>query len=167
MQELKLPIIVHGTNALDRRFRIVPHNYQLGFYTEQYLATPFLGHSDVFQRYPELQIIICHCGGGLDRSHKSDPHLAQKDLSRNLYFDTCAYDPIFSSARSASERGAHAVRQRGARQRSAHQSRTGLSGDNLVVITGFPFLSEQDKLYILNEGPRAVFPAFANSIRRA
>ena len=54
-QELKLPIIVHGTNALDRRFRIVPHNYQLGFYTEQYLATQFLGHSDVFQRYPELQ----------------------------------------------------------------------------------------------------------------
>ena len=77
-QELKLPIIVHGTNALDRRFRIAPHNYQLGFYTEQYLATQFLGHSDVFQRYPEPQIIICHCGGGLDRFHKSDPHLAQR-----------------------------------------------------------------------------------------
>ncbi len=35
-QEWDIPIIVHGTNALDRRFRVVPHNYQLGFYTEQY-----------------------------------------------------------------------------------------------------------------------------------
>ena len=103
-QEWSLPIIVHGTNALDRRFRVVPHNYQLGFYTEQYLATQFLGHGDVFQRFPELKVIICHCGGGLDRFHKTDPHLPQKDLSKNLFFDTCAYDSIFLEA---------AIRQRG------------------------------------------------------
>jgi predicted TIM-barrel fold metal-dependent hydrolase len=161
-QELKLPIIVHGTNALDKRFRVVPHNYQLGFYTEQYLATQFLGHSDVFQRYPELKIIICHCGGGLDRFHKSDPHLPQKDLSKNLYFDTCAYDPIFLEA---------AIRQRGARRMlfgseapgsGRHTNpETGLSGDNLVpVIGGYSFISEADKLYIFNDGPREVFPAF-------
>ncbi len=65
-QEWGIPIIVHGTNALDRRFRVVPHNYQLGFYTEQYLATQFLGHGDVFERFPELRIVVCHCGGGLD-----------------------------------------------------------------------------------------------------
>src|SRR5258708_2200421 len=94
-QEWGIPIIVHGTNALDRRFRVVPHNYQLGFYTEQYLATQFLGHGDVFERFPELRIVVCHCGGGLDRFHKTDPHLSQKDLSKNLFFDTCAYESLF------------------------------------------------------------------------
>ena len=103
-QEWSLPIIVHGSNALDRRFRVVPHNYQLGFYTEQYLATQFLGHGDVFERFPELRVIVCHCGGGLDRFSKTDPHLPQKDLSKNLFFDTCAYESIFLEA---------AIKQRG------------------------------------------------------
>ena len=162
-QELRAPIIVHGTNALDRRFRVVPHNYQLGFYTEQYLATQFLGHSDVFQRYPELKVVICHLGGGLDRFHRTDPHLPQKDLSKNLYFDTCAYDPIFLEA---------GIKQRGVKRivfgteapgSGRHTNPdTGLSGDNLVpVIGGFDFLSEEDKLYIMNTGPREVFPRFA------
>jgi predicted TIM-barrel fold metal-dependent hydrolase len=162
-QEWSVPIIVHGTNALDKRFRVVPHNYQLGFYTEQYLATQFLGHSDVFQRYPELKIIVCHCGGGLDRFSRTDPHLPQKDLSKNLYFDTCAYEPLFLEA---------AIKQRGVKRmlfgteapgsgRHVNPD-TGLSGDNIVpVIAGFDFLSEEDRLYIFNEGPRSVFPQFA------
>ena len=54
-QELGIPLIVHGTNSLDPRFRVVPHNYQLGFLTEQYLAGQFLSHGDVFSRFPELQ----------------------------------------------------------------------------------------------------------------
>ncbi len=54
-QELGIPLIVHGTNSLDPRFRVVPHNYQLGFLTEQYLAGQFLSHGDVFARFPELQ----------------------------------------------------------------------------------------------------------------
>jgi len=41
---------------------------------------------------------------GLDRFHKTDPHLPQKDLSRNLFFDTCAYESIFLEA---------AIKQRG------------------------------------------------------
>jgi len=31
---------------------VVPHNYQLGFLTEQYLAGQFLAHGDVFSRFP-------------------------------------------------------------------------------------------------------------------
>jgi len=34
-----LPIIVHGTNSLDPRIGIIPQNYQIGFATEQYIAT--------------------------------------------------------------------------------------------------------------------------------
>jgi predicted TIM-barrel fold metal-dependent hydrolase len=158
-----MPIIVHGTNALDRRFRVVPHNYQLGFYTEQYLATQFIGHGDVFERFPELRIVICHCGGGLDRFHKTDPHLPQKDLSKNLFFDTCAYESIFLEA---------AIKQRGVNNtvfgtEAPGSGRhvipeTGRSGDDLVpVIDSFSFLSQADKIQILNGNPKKVFPAMA------
>jgi len=162
-QEWSIPIIVHGTNALDRRFRVVPHNYQLGFYTEQYLATQFLGHGDVFERFPELKVVVCHCGGGLDRFHKTDPHLPQKDLSRNLFFDTCAYESIFLEA---------AIKQRGV-DRTVFGSEapgsgrhvipeTGRTGDDLVpVIDSFSFLTQEDKLQILNDNPKKVFPALA------
>ena len=46
-EEWDIPIIVHGTNALDRRFRVVPHNYQLGFYTEQGLVKGSVNLDDV------------------------------------------------------------------------------------------------------------------------
>jgi predicted TIM-barrel fold metal-dependent hydrolase len=161
--ELDLPIIVHGTNALDRRFRVVPHNYQLGFYTEQYLATQFLGHGDVFQRYPQLKVVVCHCGGGLDRFAPTDPHLPQKDLSNNLFFDTCAYNPIFLEA---------AVKQRGVDRtvfgteapgsgRHVPPGQTRSTDDLVPVIDSFGFLSQEDKLKIFNANPRRVFPAFA------
>ena len=97
-QEWGLPIIVHGSNALDRRFRVVPHNYQLGFYTEQYLATQFIGHGDVFERFPELRIIICHCGGGLDRFTKPTPTCPRRTCRK-----TCSSIPA-PTTRSSSRR---------------------------------------------------------------
>ncbi len=162
-QELDIPIIVHGTNSLDPRYRVVPHNYQLGFVTEQYLAGQFLSHGDVFDRFAGLRVIICHCGGALDRFIPSDHHLAQKDLSANLFYDTCAYDLIFLEA---------AIRQRGADRMlfgteapgsgRAVRPETGRTSDDLVpVIGGLGFLSEQDKKKIFHENPVRVVPGFA------
>ncbi|MBV9172563.1 MAG: amidohydrolase family protein, partial [Chloroflexi bacterium] len=93
----------------------------------------------------------------------SDPHLAQKDLSRNLFFDTCAYAPLFLEC---------AIKQRGvdrivfgseAPGSGRHVNPdTGRSGDDLVpVIDSFSFLSEQDKIKILNTNPKKVFPQMA------
>ena len=163
VQELGIPLIVHGTNSLDPRFRVVPHNYQLGFYTEQYLAGQFLSHGDVFERFPELKVIICHCGGGLDRFIPTDPHIAQKDLSENLFFDTCAYDLNFLEA---------AIKQRGVPRLlfgteapgsgRAVRPETGRTSDDLVPIIGaFDFLTEDDKIKIFNENPARVVPALA------
>lgn len=160
-QELGVPLIVHGTNALDKRFRVVPHNYQLGFLTEQYLAGQFLSHGDVFERYPELKVIICHCGGALDRFIPTDPHIAQKDLTENLFYDTCGYDTNFLEA---------AIKQRGVPRMlfgteapgsgRAVRPETGKTSDDLVpVISGFDFLTEADKLSIFHEGPARVIPA--------
>jgi len=167
-QELGVTIIVHGTNALDPRYRVVPQNYQLGFLTEQYLAGQFLSHSDVFDRYPELRVLICHCGGALDRWIPTDPHLAQKDLSRNLFYDTCAYDVNFLEA---------AIKQRGVSRLcfgteapgsgGAVRPETGRPGDDLLpVIDSFGFLSEQDKFDLVHHNPVRLFPGLAKFAQR-
>jgi predicted TIM-barrel fold metal-dependent hydrolase len=166
-QELDIPIIVHGTNSLDPRYRVVPHNYQLGFLTEQYLAGQFLSHGDVFERFPELRVIICHCGGALDRFIPTDHHLAQKDLSRNLFYDTCGYDLVFLEA---------AIRQRGVGRMvfgteapgsgRAVRPETGRTCDDLVPVIGdFGFLSEEEKKSIFTENPARVVPGFAKISR--
>jgi predicted TIM-barrel fold metal-dependent hydrolase len=163
VQEIGIPLIVHGTNGLDPRYRVVPHNYQLSFVTEQYLAGQFLSHGDVFERYPGLKVVICHCGGALNRFIPTDHHIAQKDLSQNLYYDTCAYDTLFLEA---------AIKQRGVSQTlfgteapgsgRAVRPETGKTSDDLVpVISGYEFLTEQDKIEIFHANPAKVFPAMA------
>jgi predicted TIM-barrel fold metal-dependent hydrolase len=167
-QELGIPLIVHGTNALDPRFRVVPHNYQLSFVTEQYLAGQFLSHSDVFDRFPELKVIICHCGGALDRFVPNDErHIAQRDLSANLFYDTCGYDVHFLEA---------AVKQRGVDRMlfgteapgsgNTVRPETGRTSDDLVpVIDSFGFLTTDDKVQIFNSNPAKVIPALAKTGR--
>jgi predicted TIM-barrel fold metal-dependent hydrolase len=151
-QSLQVPLIVHGTNSLDPRFRVVPHNYQLGFVTEQYLAVQFLSHGDVFDRFPDLKVVVCHCGGALNRFIATDSHLAQKDLSQNLFYDTCAYDTAFLEA---------AIKQRGVSQMlfgteapgsgGATRPDTGRPGDDLVpVIAAMDFLTDNDRTQIFN-----------------
>lgn len=162
-QRRNLPIIVHGTNATDRRFSIVPQNYQLGFVIEQYLATQFLTHGDVFDRYPDLKVIVCHCGGALNRFIPTDNHLAQRDVSNNMFYDTCAHDLNFLTA---------AIRQRGVKNTvfgteapgsgSAVRPETGKTADDLVPVIGaFDWLSEDDKLDIFNRTPAKLFPRMA------
>ncbi|GGI07536.1 amidohydrolase family protein [Egicoccus halophilus] len=160
--ELNVPIIIHGTNVHDPRFALVPHNYQLGFVAEQYWANQVLSHSDVFERFPDLKVVICHCGGSLDRWIPTDPHLAQKDLSDNLFYDTCAHDVHYLEA---------AIKQRTVKRMlfgteapgsgKAIRPETGRSADDLVpVISAYDFLSEEDKLDIFHNNPAKIFPQF-------
>ncbi|HEY5274745.1 MAG TPA: amidohydrolase family protein [Acidimicrobiales bacterium] len=164
--ELGVNIIVHGTNTQDPRHYLVPQNYQLGFVMEQFLAQQLLSNSDVFERYPALKVVVCHCGGALNRFIKSDSHLSQKDLSENLFYDTCAHDLDFLTA---------AIRQRGvgsmvfgteapgsgAALRQAGEG-PGKSGDDIIpVLDSFDWLSAEDKVAIINTNPLKVFPQFA------
>jgi predicted TIM-barrel fold metal-dependent hydrolase len=164
-QELGIPLIVHATNCLDPRIRILPQNYQIGFVVEQFIATQLLSHSDVFERFPELKVIVCHCGGALDRFIPTDNHLSQKDLSKNLFFDTCGYDVYFLEA---------AIKQRGISQTcfgteapgsgGAVRPESGETSDNLVpIIDAFDFLTEEDKLTIFHKNPLKVVPQFAKA----
>jgi predicted TIM-barrel fold metal-dependent hydrolase len=162
-QELGFPLIVHGTNTLDPRTAFIPSNYQIGFVTEQFIATQILSRSDVFDRFPELKVVVCHCGGALDRFVASAGWRGRRDIANNLFFDTCAYDPDFLAT---------AIKQRGARQMlfgteapgsgGGINPETGKSSDHLVeVIDAMTFLSEDDKLDIINRNPARVFPALA------
>jgi predicted TIM-barrel fold metal-dependent hydrolase len=160
-QKLGLPIIVHGTNCVDQRFDVIPENYQIGFVMEQYLATQLLSHSDVFERFPELKVVVCHCGGALDRFIPSDRHLSQKDLRNNLFFDTCALDVNYLTA---------AIKQRTPARMlfgtetpgsgGAIRPETGRPSDDLVpIISGFDFLSEDDKQAIFHKNVLRICPA--------
>jgi predicted TIM-barrel fold metal-dependent hydrolase len=157
-QDYGIPIIVHGTNCQDPRINIIPQNYQIGFVWEQYLATQLFSHGDVFERFPELKVVICHCGGALDRFIKNDYHLSQKDRSRNLFFDTNSPDLDFLEA---------AIKQRTPARMCfgtevpgsgwTVRPETGRPGDDLVpMIANFDFLTEQDKLRIFNQNPGSV-----------
>jgi predicted TIM-barrel fold metal-dependent hydrolase len=161
-QRNNLPIIIHGTNCLDKRIGIIPQNYQIGFMFEQFLANQLLSHGDVFQRFPELKIVICHGGGALNRFIKTDNHLAQKDLSKNLFYDTCVYDLVVLEA-TIKQRGVNSTLFGTEAPGSGRAVRpeTGKSGDDLVPeIAKFSFLSDQEKKQIMHDGPASFLPAF-------
>lgn len=159
-QEYGIPIIVHGSNCMDPRIHNIPANYQIGFVWEQYLATQLFSHGDVFERFPELKVVICHCGGALDRFIKTDPHLSQKDVSKNLFFDTNALDLHFLEAaikQKTSHRLCFGTEAPGSGKMIRPE--TGRPGDDLVpVIAGFDFLTEEDKHRIFEHNPAHVCP---------
>lgn len=162
-QELDVPILVHGSSCQDRRFGMVPHNYQMGFVIEQYIATQLLSHSDVFERFPELRVIVCHCGGALDRFIATDPHLSQKDLSNNLFFDTCAHETSYLEAvikQRTVQRLVFGTEAPGSG--GAIRPETGRTVDDMIpVLDSLAVLSDDDRAAILNRNPARVVPALA------
>jgi predicted TIM-barrel fold metal-dependent hydrolase len=162
-QRLNVALMVHPTGTQDRRVEVLPHNYQIASVVEEYIATQLYSRTDVFDTFPELRVIVCHCGGSLDRWIKTDPHMGQRDTSKNLFFDTCAHDEKFLSA---------AFHQRGVDQMlfgteapgsgGAKRPETGRPADDLVpVIAGLPELSDEDKLKVFNTNAKKVFPQLA------
>jgi predicted TIM-barrel fold metal-dependent hydrolase len=158
-QALDAVLMVHPSASYDPRLEAIPHNYQINNVTEEYIAMMLYQHTSVFQDFPRLKIIICHCGGALQRFIPTDHHLGHHDLSNNLFFDTCAYDDDFLTA---------AIRQKGVDRMlfgteapgsgNAPRPDTGRPGDDLVpVIDSLPILSEEDKVKIFNTNPKKVF----------
>ena len=155
-----IPILVHGSACRDPRIRSLPQNYQIGFVWEQYLATQLLAHGDVFDRFPELKVVVCHCGGALDRFIKNDYHMPPKDRSKNLYFDTNALDLDFLEAAIKQRTPARMCFGTETPGSGRHiRPETGRPGDDLVpVIGGFDFISEDEKIMMFNDNPRLVCP---------
>ena len=172
-QEYDVPVFIHGTNCLDPRIAHIPGNYQIGFVVETFLATRILAFGDQFERFPNLRICIAHGGGALDRFIASSNHRIPRgtDMSRNLFFDTCVYETDYLALTIKQWGvnnicfGTEAPGSGGAvRQESDHPGKVNVgktSDDLLPVIDAFDFLSEDDKVTIINKNPATVFPAFA------
>ena len=156
---LDVPLMVHPSIGYDRRLEIIPANYQMNNYLEEFVAMQLYSHSKVFETFPKLKIVICHSGGGLNRFIPTDHHVGQRDLKNNLYYDACCYDVLYLEA---------AIKQRGIDQMlfgsespgsgGAVRPETGKPSDDLVpVIDGLSFLSNEDKLKIFQKNPLKVF----------
>jgi predicted TIM-barrel fold metal-dependent hydrolase len=161
-QELDVTLIVHPAFSRDPRTEFIPHNYQLNFLIHEAMATQILGHGQVFDIFPRLKVVVCHCGGALSRFLNADPHNPQQDRTKNLFFDTCSYDPIFMEA---------AIKQKGVNRMlfgteapgsgRYPNPETGRPVDDLVpVIGGFDWLSADDKKDIFNNNIKRVFTHF-------
>jgi predicted TIM-barrel fold metal-dependent hydrolase len=200
-EKLQATLIVHPSISRDPRIEKIPHSYQYNNMTEETLATLLFEHGDVFERFPGLRVVICHCGGGLrrimalgdavDATRPADapdnfvrpsgeqaggqvgtaPDGPPKehehaDLSENLFFDTCAYDPWFLGT---------AIRQRGPSRMvfgtevpgsgsAAFNPQTGRPADDvLAILDGFDFLSEEQTLDIVHRNPQRIFPLLKKS----
>ena len=157
--ELDVPLMVHPSITYDRRLEIIPANYQMNNYLEEFVAMQLYSHSNVFKVFPKLKIVICHCGGGLNRFIPTDKHVGQGDFSKNLFYDACCYDEHYLEA---------AIKQRGVDQMlfgtespgsgGAIRPDNGKASDDMIpVIDGLTFLSAEDKKKIFQTNPLKVF----------
>jgi predicted TIM-barrel fold metal-dependent hydrolase len=149
-QELNAVLMVHPSVSLDPRFEIVPANYQMNNVIEEYIAMQLLEHGRVFDDFPKLKVFVCHGGGALHRFIAEDYHRGQRDLSKNLWFDSCILERellgTMIKQKSASQVlfGTEAPGSGG-----AIRPESGKPGDDLVPVIGeYDFLSSDDKANI-------------------
>ena len=157
--QLDVPLMVHPSTTYDKRLEVIPANYQMNNYLEEFVAMNLYMHSKIFQTFPKLKIVICHCGGGLHRFIANDHHVGQGDFSKNLFYDSCVYDVNYLEA---------GIKQRGVDQilfgtespgsGGAIRPDTNRASDDMIpVIDSLGFLSAEDKLKILQKNPLKVF----------
>jgi predicted TIM-barrel fold metal-dependent hydrolase len=192
-EELGCTLVVHPSLTRDPRVEGIPHSYQYNNLTEETLATLLLEHFDVFERFPGLRVVVCHCGGALRRQLEQGRRTRggivggsgqrgggqvgmnvrrRERVARtwhdNLFFDTCAYDSDFLEA---------AIRQRGVDQMvfgseapgsgtSVKNPETGRPSDDLVpVLERMASLTTEDRRKILHDNVMRVFPLLAARLR--
>jgi predicted TIM-barrel fold metal-dependent hydrolase len=196
-EKLQATLIVHPSISRDPRIEKIPHSYQYNNLTEETLATLLYEHTDVFDRFPDLRVVVCHCGGALRRLVEHGTAIAPRDgsgkwttvvaketgetaggsstgvsasrshaehtrdISTNLLFDSCAYDPVFLEA---------AIKQRGPDRMLFGTEVPGTgsgvmnpytnkpSDDVIATIDAIECLSQDDKLKIFHHNARKVFP---------
>lgn len=172
-QELDIPIIVHGTDIQDPRYRTmnVERYFELSFMLPQTIATVTLRHNpQIFERFPGLKIIVCHCGGFVDRMGEGAPYRAYANkLDDNLFYDSAAYDLDYLAV---------AIKQRGVSQiafgteapGSGREIRPGTeyTADDFVPLfesdPALDFLTQAEKLDILHNTPARLAPALADTV---
>jgi predicted TIM-barrel fold metal-dependent hydrolase len=173
-QELGVPILVHGTDVPNPQFHAWEMNryFEFSFMVPQSIATVTLRqHPELFERFPGLRIIVCHCGAFLDRLGPNAPFRARDNhdrLAQGLFYDTASYDLDFLAL---------AIKQRGVAQfafgtetpGSGTEPRPGTqyTADDLVPMfeshAALSFLSDQEKTNVLHHTPARLAPGLADT----
>ncbi|HEX6512672.1 MAG TPA: amidohydrolase family protein, partial [Chloroflexota bacterium] len=173
-QDLGVPILVHGTDVPNPHFHAwqMTRYFEFNFMVPQSIAMATLRqHPELFERFPGLRIIICHCGGFIDRLGEDAAFRAKSLKPRvdsGLYYDTAAYDLDFMAL---------AIKQRGASQftfgteapGSGIELRPGTqhSADDLIPMfeehPALGFLSDEEKKDILHNTPAKLAPGLADA----
>ncbi|MDA0799877.1 MAG: amidohydrolase family protein [Chloroflexi bacterium] len=146
-QELNAVLMVHPSVSLDPRFEVVPANYQMNNVIEEYIAMQLLEHGRVFDDFPNLKVFITHGGGALHRFIEEDYHRGHRDLTKNLWFDSCILEKELL-ATMIKQKSPQSVLfgTEAPGSGAAKRTETGLPGDDLVPVIGsYDFLSDDDK----------------------
>jgi len=177
-EQLNAPLIIHPSISRDPRIDIIPSSYQYNNLTEETLAMLLLQHSDVFQRFPGLRIVCCHCGGALNRIIEDGAPSGEQgggsagmpttsiarerhDVSANLFVDSCAYEPNFLRAaikQYGVDRMVFGTEAPGSGTSILNPETNKPSDDLIPVLDSIEFLSTADKRAILHDNLLRVFP---------
>ena len=159
-QELNAVLMVHPSVTYDTRLEIVPANYQLNNVTEEFIAMELLEHGRVFDDFPNLKVFVCHGGGALHRFIEEDYHRGTRDLTKNLWFDSCVLEKNVLEAmikQKTSQRVLFGTEAPGSG--GAIRPESGKPSDDLVPVIGeFDFLSSDDKADIFYDNAFDAIP---------
>lgn len=94
MVQLDVPALIHSAGSCSPR-----ESYTLKFINEESIAVISLLSSDVFQKFPQLKIVVAHGGGAIPYqmgrfrswSVRRGDKLSFDEQLRQLHFDTCNY----------------------------------------------------------------------------
>jgi predicted TIM-barrel fold metal-dependent hydrolase len=156
---MKTPLVVHGSCSRDPR----TSDNQFGFLVEETLATHRLEQSDVFERYPDLRILVVHCGGALSRfvtRNLSAAPLPNDTMPPGLYFDTCAYDADYlrvAFKQRGIERFAFGTEAPGAG--NVINPETGKRSDDMLpLFESMKEITADQKRMLYYDNPKMLFP---------
>ena len=161
-QELDIPLVIHPAHSRDPRVKAIPNSYQLMVAFGEFLSTASLEHSNVFELFPRLKIVVSHFGGALNRFLMTDENhvYGNKDLKDHIFFDTCAYEPNYIRA-ALKQKGVHrclfGTETPGAGSWAWNYETNRPQDDLIPVFDSIEFLSEDDKIDIFNRNVLRVF----------
>lgn len=162
--ELDIPALVHSASSCQPR-----ESYTLKFINEESIAIISLMESDVFERFPDLKIVVPHGGGAIPyhmgrfrawAARKGGPTFDEK--LKRLHFDTTTYDKnalelMFKTL--GTDRVLFATEKPGTG--SARDPTSGRDYDDLKpVIEEISFLSAQDRENIFECNCRRLYTRF-------
>jgi predicted TIM-barrel fold metal-dependent hydrolase len=169
MIELDIPMQVHSAGCFSGRESYTEH-----FITEESIAILSMLRSDVFERYPQLRVIVSHGGGSVPyqlgrwQAERLLPLLGgspeterfEHSLSTSFYFDSVLHYPLALELlikTVGADRVLFGTERPGSG--SAINPDTGLAFDDFKpVIESFNFLDQSEREAIFENNALTVFP---------